>query len=74
MRRWHSLAGLFRRTTWRERSTWAGAGLVVAAAVWASFAYSAEDLSEYAARWAILGPAVMAGLGFIGIAKKDRAP
>ena len=72
--RWHSWRGLLRPGAWRERSTWIGAALVVAAAVWASFAYSSDALTEYAARWAVLGPAVLGALGFLGIMKKDRTP
>lgn len=66
----HNFAGLL-GPAWRERSTRIGAGLVVVAAVVASFLFSGDQLAEYAGRWAILGPAVLAVLGFLGIAKKD---
>lgn len=70
--RWHSLRGLL-GPAWLERSTWIGAGLVVLAAVVASFMFSSGELAEYAGRWAVLGPAVLAALGFLGIAKRDKA-
>lgn len=70
--RWHSLRGLL-GPAWRERSTWAGAVFVVVAAVWASFSFSADQLGEYAGRWAIIGPAVIGALGFLGILKRDKA-
>lgn len=69
--RWHTFSGLL-GPAWRERSTWIGAGLVIAAAVVASFVATTAELAEYAGRWAILGPAVIAALGFLGIAKRDR--
>lgn len=68
--RWHSLRGML-GPAWRERSTWAGAVAVVVAAVWASIAFSADELAEYAGRWAIIGPAVLGALGFLGILKRD---
>lgn len=73
MMRWHDLRGLL-GPAWRERSTWAGAALICAAAVWASFAFSADDLAEYAGRWAIIGPALLGALGFLGILKRDQRP